>query len=166
MRSGLLRGFAILALTMTGGAVACASAPVRRESCDPVPQELASLGTVYTDCAVDIPAEMKRAPVLDGARLPSATRCSRATLEFVVDTTGRPLPSPILVFKSNEPRFAEAVIAALPSARYSPAVKDKKRVLQYTRRDFYYTMGTSIELVRSSDRASPSRPRAMGIPEC
>ena len=145
---------------------ACASAPVRRENCDPVPTELAKLGNVYTDCGVDVPASLNRIPRLDDARLPSATRCMRATLDFVVDTAGRAITTPVLIFRSNEPRFAEAMIAALSSARFSPAIKNKRPVLQHYRWDFGISYSSGIDIMRASDRASTSRPSPAGIPQC
>ena len=91
----------------------------------------------------------------------------RLTLDFVVDTNGRPRTDTVLVFKTNNPAFAAEMLSAIGSARYSVAVKNKRKVQQYVRDDFGYAITLETSVVSFGELASRSRPNGgTGVPPC
>ncbi len=91
-------------------------------------------GPVYQPCNVDEPATaIQRAPT--GYR-PLDCKPASATLLLVVDATGVPEPRAIRVVQSTAEDFARAAINALRRWRFSPAVKDGKKVRQVTQQRF------------------------------
>ena len=59
---------------------------------------------------------------------------------FAVDTTGRAIMATFEVIKTNDSLFTSAVRDALPSMRFTPAVKAGQKVAQLVRMPFIFTL--------------------------
>jgi TonB family protein len=60
-------------------------------------------------------------------------------VQFVVDTTGLPVAGSLKVLKASRPEFAEAVKAAFPGMKFSPAqVADGRKVRQLVQMPFVF----------------------------
>lgn len=60
-------------------------------------------------------------------------------VQFVVDTTGLPVVGTLKVLKASKPEFADAVKAAFPGMKFSPAqVADGKKVRQLVQMPFVF----------------------------
>ena len=116
----------MLALVTVVSALACASASQRRADCLPVPAEIAmTAGTmVYRDCNVDRGASIgPRAQRVDYQPSRGAT-CGSATIEFVVDSTGKPMLVTARVVKTTDDALAAAMVKGLASQTFKPATRD------------------------------------------
>lgn len=121
------------------GLLACASGGSQTSStpCGALPGDSVYSGTTpaWRACAVERPARLLnpdqridwRPPV--GTAQPG-TRCYLAHVEFVVDSAGVPEPGTGRVLQSNEPTFAQAVLASLPAWRYRPALREGRPARQ------------------------------------
>lgn len=114
---------------------ACAAKRAAPRTCDAVPLEFSLAGeTVYRDCAVDRRARPSSRPIHYGYRpLASGQRCAHAIVDFVVDSTGRPIPETARVVRATDPNFGLLVLQSLESARFEPAIKDGQPVAQLVR---------------------------------
>ncbi len=91
-------------------------------------------GPVYQPCDVDQPATaIQRAPT--GYHSLDCKNAS-ATLRLVVDTTGAPEPRTIVTVGSTSEEFATAAARALRQWRYTPALKDGRKVRQVAQQRF------------------------------
>ncbi len=91
-------------------------------------------GPVYQPCDVDQPANaIQRAPT---GYHPLDCKAASATLLLVIDATGSPEPRTIKAVESTSPEFAQVAANALRRWRYSPALKDGKKVRQVTQQRF------------------------------
>ena len=126
-------------LALSAAAIACASRPPA--PCDPVPVELSMVNDapVFRDCAVDRKAGLPRT-IRHDYRPTRAQACGFVTTTFVVDTLGRVVQSTITVTETNDRDFADAFVAALPSARFTPARKDEHPVQQLVEYGNVYQM--------------------------
>lgn len=61
-----------------------------------------------------------------------------AYVQFVVDTTGRPDTSSFRVINTTHAGFAQAVRAALPGMRFSPAIMHSRKVRQLVEQPFMF----------------------------
>jgi hypothetical protein len=106
---------------------ACASAGAKAP-CTIAPRDSVYVGRepVYEECAVDKKVKLMTtdlAPEYRPTGVPSASRgCLNADVQFVVDTLGHPEMATIRVLKTNEPAYAEAVLALVPRLKYDPAM--------------------------------------------
>jgi protein TonB len=77
-------------------------------------------------------------------RYPEALRAAgiegHATLEFVVDTTGRVDPGSIRVIASDADAFVVSVRDALAATRYHPALVGGRPVRQLVRQEFAFAL--------------------------
>jgi hypothetical protein len=91
-------------------------------------------GPVYLPCDVDQPATaIHRTPT--GYHSPDCENAS-ATVVVVVDTAGIPEPRTLTAVHASSAAFAKAAINALRHWRYTPALKDGRKVRQVTRQRF------------------------------
>lgn len=151
-------------LLATLGALACASAggaAAQRSACGlrPSDSSFAAAGHVYRDCGVDTKAQA----VNPSARIdfqPSTrgvTNCYSAEVEFVVNAAGFPEVSTARVVRANDPSFGEAVLAAVRTWRYQPAIKNGQPVRQIV--DERRAAQTAVVVVPAGG-AVPTRPPA------
>lgn len=87
---------------------------------------------VLRNCDVDKPARLRNPPA-PSYRLPPDANCARATLEFVVDSSGRVDTTTALVIETDDRDFASAVIKTLARWQYDPAEHQGRRVRQLVR---------------------------------
>ncbi len=114
----------------------------------------ATLGMpVYPACAVDRKARQLPggAPVMYTPSQP--VPCIRAVFDVVVDARGVPIASTAKLVRTNDQGFATAMLAALPSLRYEPAMKDGQPVAQLVQFEPVMVM------IRSSSRPTGSDAR-------
>ena len=98
---------------------------------------------VYTANQVDEPARVDSASLaapLYPEALYNAHTPGRVVVEFVVDTTGKVDPETFSVVSSTDARFTEAVLLALPDARFKPAILGGHRVQQIVRQPFTFAV--------------------------
>jgi Gram-negative bacterial TonB protein C-terminal len=89
---------------------------------------------VYEPCDVEQPAAaIERAPT--GYHSPDCENAT-ATVVAVVDTAGIPEPRTARVVSSTSAAFAKAALNALRQWRYSPALKDGRKVRQVVQQRF------------------------------
>jgi TonB-like protein len=123
-------------LTVLALCLGCAAHTGSRSACAPVPDHFSLAGqTVYRDCGVDRTAKPPdTVPPLKYT--PSGRQsCGHVTVEFVVDTTGKPLRETARVARAADPAFTAAVLNSLDDMRYQPALKDGRPVPQLVRFD-------------------------------
>jgi len=115
-------------------------------------------GPVYRDCAVDRQAKQTNTDLRPDWR-PSAAAprngCYFAELEFVVDAAGKPERGTASIVRTNDPTFADAWLATVPSWRFEPAVRGGTPVRQIV--DSRKTVMTSVVVVPAGAPV-PSRP--------
>jgi TonB family protein len=96
-------------------------------------ESMVTAASVFTADDVDIPVRVDPARPLAVA-YPPELRAARASgvviAEFVVDSSGSVEPGTFGVISSAEPRFTEAVRAAIEKASFIPASRQGKRVRQ------------------------------------
>jgi hypothetical protein len=110
-----------------------------------------SLLPVYRDCDVEQPAYMY--PPEQGVTFqPTMAGCFSATVEFVVDEKGQPLPGWIRTVRSNDPDFARAVTRAVQHWTYAAAVRNGRAVPQVV-----------IVAVQTGNQPGPSRRGGSGV---
>ena len=103
---------------------------------------VADADRVFFEFQVERPA--RRLP--DGVTLhyPDVLRASKTNGEvlaqFVVDTSGRPLPETFKVLRTTHDLFAQAVKDALPEMRFAPATIRGKPVRQLVQAPFNFTI--------------------------
>ena len=77
-------------------------------------------------------------------RYPEALRAAgtegQVLVRFVVDTAGRVEAGSVRVLRADDPQFAEAVRAVLPSFRFTPAEAGGRRVRQLVEAPFAFTV--------------------------
>jgi TonB family protein len=75
-------------------------------------------------------------------RYPSSLRKAKVTgsviAEFLVGTDGKPVPESIGVLANDNAAFTAPAVDVIPKLRFTPAVKDGKRVAQWVRREFVF----------------------------
>ncbi len=147
-------------LAAAAGAAACAGRAARRADCPAVPQEqwLAER-IVYRECSVDRPARQVASSRIEYSESGGQT-CVRASIEAVVDTTGRVVPSTARIIRASDPVFATAVMSSLDTRRFEPAQRDGKAVPQLVHLD------EVRELRRMVVRMGDPLPRGAGRPSC
>ena len=109
-------------------ASACASAGARRNdssSCALLPSDstLAAGSPVYGECEVEQPAKL----LTPSVPIPFEAvgfGCDYAAVRVVVDSSGAPEVDRARVVRTNNRRFASAVVSALRGWRFSPAVRN------------------------------------------
>ena len=112
-------------------------------------------GAVYRDCEVDKKAQLRGGePRLDMnpslGNLPSSG-CMRSELEFVIDTTGQPVPTTVRPKPGNNRDLQEAMITQLTELRYTPARIGERAVRQIVswKRVTTFTIRSSAQPVGS-----------------
>jgi hypothetical protein len=152
----------ILFFLLLGLAIAApAAAQKNSKRCliDPPDSSLLRRGPVYRDCEVDRPAKVLTAmrpdfqPQSDGSR---ASRCFSAELEFVVDTLGWAEPTTVRRVSGNSQPLAEAMVNAIATLRYEPAMNESHLVRQLVR----YKQMVGVQTVVS--RGGPPPPGGNG----
>lgn len=112
---------------------------------------------VYLDCAVDQKAELLTTTVQFEFRPNAAPRpgvqCYSTELEFVVDTLGHPEGGTTRIVFKNDDGFADAVTAVVSQLRYSPALRESKRVRQIV--SYKRTAATAMISTKAGSPASP-----------
>ena len=114
----------------------------------PVGRSIGAIGTaplrggVYIASQVDEP--VIAAPGSVGPRYPDVLRAAgvqgQVVVTFVVDTTGRVVPSSLVILNSTSDLFGAAVRAALPGMRFIPAKADGRKVKQLVQQPFVFTI--------------------------
>lgn len=124
-------------VTITFGLVACASAgggaAGHKSACGLRASDsaFAATGPVFRDCAVDTKAQaLSSSSGIDFQPRRGGPTCYSAEVEFVVNATGYPESNTAHVVRANDQGFADAVLAAVRTWRYQPAMKDGKPVRQ------------------------------------
>ena len=137
--SNVTLGFSFALLS----SIACASTP-KATSCDKQTLDTPYDGMpVYHACAVDRRADPPRESYPIRFTPSGGKSCYRATVEFVIDTAGRPVLATARAVRSNDPSFYDAAVQSLAPMRYIPAMKDGKRVQQVAQRPFSMRQSTS-----------------------
>ena len=152
-----------VALAMTIGCAACAGATSRagQARCVLTHADSAYLASapVYRDCAVDRRARLLTTAVRPefspSSRPAGGTACYSAQIEFVVDSAGVPELATARVVRTNNPSFADAVLATVPGWRYLPALKNGIPVRQIVREN--QSMAVQVMQVRAGDVPRPGR---------
>jgi hypothetical protein len=170
---GLLFATAAVATAVT--AAACASAGgAHAGSCAAIASDssFARSEPVYRDCAVDKKAQLTTTSLHPDFRPMSAhTGCYSAEVEFVVDTLGRPETGTARITKSNDPAFADAVLALVPQLRYSRALKNGTPVRQIVVDKQTALLSTVVVVAPmgatpTAPSSATSRGRAPAMPSC
>lgn len=163
----MIRPFVVLALLASFVSSAEAQR-VRRCTGEAPDSALMAAGPIYRDCEVDKPARRRGGePRLSMSTTPNqAPRddCYEVQLEFVVDTTGKPEQSTVIVRRSDMREMLEAVRQTVPELHYEPAQKDGKRVRQVVIYERKLSVMTRT-VVRSSSGVSGGAP-SMPAPRC
>ncbi|HSA56680.1 MAG TPA: hypothetical protein VLE53_13305 [Gemmatimonadaceae bacterium] len=166
-------GLALAASVTLLSALACASGGTRAAAaCESQPADSVYQGSepAWRACAVERPARL----LSPGQRINwqppggpalSGTRCFVAQLEFVVDSAGLPEPGTARVVHSNEPGFAQAVLASLPDWRYRPALRAGVPVRQIVSERRTSALVTRIVAVPAGS-GPPSVPPPTSPPRC
>ena len=150
MRPSLL----LFAMGLALATPAAAQKPVKRCLIDPPDSSLLRRGPVLRDCEVDRPAKVLTQmhpdfqPQSDGSR---ASRCYSAELEFVVDTLGWAEPATVKKVSGNSQPLAEAMVNALTTLRYEPAMNENHLVRQLVR----YKQQVGVQTVVSRNGPPP-----------
>ena len=164
----------LLAAVTLAGAVGCASggggtaaAPCAPQPADSVYQ---ASEPAFRACAVERPARLLNASREINWQPPSGstqpgTRCFVTQLEFVVDTTGIPEPGTARIVSSNEPGFAQAVLAGLPDWRYRPALRSGVPVRQIVTERRTTALVTRLVAVPAGS-GPPAAPPPTSPPRC
>lgn len=120
---------------------------------------------VYRACEVDQEARPRGRtnPTQWEPSFPGMKDCYSALVGFVVDAQGTPQPHTAKVIRTNDPDFARAIMDALPSWRYSPAMKDGQPVPQWME---YRNSAAVVRVVASSPSAAAAKARAARRPRC
>lgn len=157
------RAALLVAVTATLLLAACASAggstAANRPSCRSAPVDSMFLGSgpVYGACEVDRQATMIGRPIFSppgsGVTSRPIPSCERADVEFVVDANGVARTDRIKNVRFNSMELLQALRDAVPTMRFTPALKDGQPVAQVFR---FGTIRTSI--VRAAGSPAPSRP--------
>ena len=151
----------VLALIIASAACAAGASHARQASCALAPADSTYLvrGPVYRDCAVDRRARLLTTDVRLEFEPPGppaeGTACYRAQIEFVVDSAGVPESETANIVRTNDPAFANAVLATLPRWRYQPARKNGVAVRQVVREN--QSMAIQVVRVRAGDIPRPGR---------
>ena len=126
----------LLAATVCGAAFAQGESRCTGAAPDSL---LLRTGPVYRDCEVDQPAKRRgKDPSLDFdlSRVRTELTCLRVSLEFVVDTLGKPEPATVRVVSSDHRDLEAAVLGSLPRLQYVPARRagyPARQIVSYTR---------------------------------
>ena len=159
------RAALLVAVMATLSLAACASggrstAAKNLPSCRSAPVDSMFLGSgpVYGACEVDRQATMIGRPTLAprvGTGMPPrpVPTCERADVEFVVDAQGVARADRIRTVRSNSLELLQALRDAVPTMRFTPALKDGQPVAQLFR---YGTIRTTS--VRAAGSPPPARP--------
>lgn len=146
---------AVLVLASLAGS---AAAQRRGGRCIGAPPDTTTTGpnTIYRSCDVDRAAKLTKSvrPAFDPDTEHPVPQCVRAEVEFVVGVDGIPETSGAHVVSGNSTVLADAVIAALPGFRYTPAVRDGLPVRQWAR--FKWSISVSV-ISSGSAAADPGR---------
>jgi len=105
------------------------------------PQRISQNAT-YREFQVERPAELiSNGP---GPRYPDMLRSAKVEggvlAAFVVDTTGRAIPSTLKVLRSTHELFSDAVREALPQLMFSPATVGDRKVKQLVQMPFQFNL--------------------------
>jgi len=121
-------------------------------------------GPVYRECAVDRPAKLLTADI-HPAFNPTDTRprCYSASVEFVVDSMGKPEQATARLLKANDNDLAAAMLAVLKLWRYDPATLDGRHVRQIVTVSRTASVG---RVVLSPGQSRPSEPPRDMRPAC
>ena len=82
-------------------------------------------------------------------------------VEFVVDTTGRVEEKTVGIVSASHPRFADAVLRAVPRSRFSPARRAGHPVRQLVQQPFRFRIEESAD---SSDAGAPPPGGSAAVP--
>ena len=124
----------LLALSSTIAAGACAAAhtapsegaradAAESPACERVDQDSSATPhlPLYRACAVEVKARPTGTGPRPDYHLVNRERgCASVRVEFAVDTAGVPETGTAHVVRTNDPRFAEAVVATVPGLRFTP----------------------------------------------
>lgn len=151
----------------SGGGKGGVTAAERARNCPLLLQDsvYAAAAPVYRDCAVTTqsrvipnnvrPDYMPQAPFKE---------CYSAELEFVVDVTGAAEQRTAKVAHTNDPAYAESVMALLPRLRFEPGTLDGVPVRQIM--TYKQTMGVRRVVVSSNSGATSAPPSRASAPRC
>jgi TonB family protein len=113
-------------------------------------------GTVFVESQLDRTVE--RDPASAAPVYPEQLRrdgvSGMATVEFVVDTTGRPDTTSFAVVTATRAEFAAAVRDALPFMLFRPAELEGRQVRQLVRQDFIFRLMQATPDSTGADTAS------------
>jgi hypothetical protein len=133
LSAGLMVGVAACASGASGapGAPGAAVTPQSASRCAPIVSDSLVAGTpVYPPCGVGIAAKPAGSPPRVQYTPQRGRMCSMATVAVVVDQEGRVLEKTARLVRSNDPELTTALMASLPTLRYTPASVDGKPVAQ------------------------------------
>lgn len=148
------------------GAALAATVPQGAQSRCRAADTLQSVPTgVYRACEVDqeVRPRGRTNPTQWEPSVPGIKDCYMAVVGFVVDEQGIPQPQTARIIRTNDPSFAGAILDALPSWRYSPAVKDGQPVRQWLE---YRNSAAVIRVAAASLSEARSKARAARAPRC
>lgn len=134
-----------------------ASSKAGKGKCAPVDSTLRLSTPVYSACEVD--REVKpRGPHRFEFRPATGTSavCFRVILIFVVDENGSPMPETVSVVRTTDAAFAEAMVSAVPTWRYTPASKGGVPVKQLVESD--HAVQAVVRVTGQPAPRMPSRP--------
>ena len=106
---------------------ACASMRGASGHCTPETRDSLYLrfAPAFRACGVDRQAKVLSTPIPSWTPSSSTaapgTMCYSADLEFVVDTTGKPMLGSVQILRTNTADFADAYAARVPTWEYEPA---------------------------------------------
>ena len=151
--------------TADGVAPASGAPQTLRSRCGAADTVQAVPAGVYRACEVDQSAR-PRGRIIPSHWEPSVTGvrdCYVAVVGFVVDEQGIPQAHTAKVIRTNDPRFARAIIDAMSAWRYSPAMRDGLPVAQWME----YRGGVSVvRVVASSPSAAAAKAAMARAPRC
>lgn len=119
------------------GSACASSARVAGDACELTAADSVYLaaGAVHRECGVDHPARLVQDARVEfrPTATPPRSECFTADVEFVVGPTGRPEAATARVLRASHQAFGDAVLAAVPAWRYTPASVDGMAVRQIVR---------------------------------
>jgi hypothetical protein len=149
------------------GCASAGGAAAHHESCAlrAADSTFAAGSPVYRDCAVDKKAEPINPSSRIDFRAPQVGNyCYSADVEFVVDQAGIPEPNTVRIVHANEQVFGQAVLDAVSSWRYRPAIKDGRPVRQIV--EERRAVQTAVVVVRAGSGPPAGPPPRTAAPRC
>jgi hypothetical protein len=124
----------VLSAALLAAVAGCAAGGVQQAGsarCDAIVSDTLVAGTpVYPECGVGIVAKPAGTPPRVQYTPQRGKLCSMSLVSVVVDDQGRVMERTARVVRTNDPELTTALLATLPTLRYSPATKDGTPVAQ------------------------------------